>query len=92
MELTDEIFTYVKEHAGMDEQYEVTHLFGYRTRSDGATFKVNIEIRDSREPGPLRWHVYATDEEGRVATGNSDSDLKMAILTTHWTNLDVPDS
>ena len=90
MKLTDEEIETLKTAGKFHELYEVTQLMGYHERPDGGTARVKVEIREWRGGGPLRWHVYAEDEdeERRIATGNPASDLREAICTTHWFELD----
>ena len=72
---------------GVDDVYEVTKMAGDRVRINGRS-EVDIEIRERRNGGPIRWQVIVTDQEGRVATSNADEDLESAILNTPWENLD----
>lgn len=79
----------IKKACNSDELYLVTTFKGDRLRPDGARVEITIEVRDAGpNSGALRFHVYATDEDGRVATGNPSASLIDAISTTHWANLD----
>ena len=75
--------------SGISDLGEVRTFKGFRKHPSGATFEVTIEILD-RGPasGPIRWSVTAVDEEGRLATGNPDPDLGVALIGTHWFDLD----
>lgn len=60
----------------------------YRKRPDGSIHDVVIEILDAGPGDSTRWHVVATDDEGRHATGNPESRLDLALSVVHWYDLD----
>jgi hypothetical protein len=67
----------------------VTTFKGYRARGDGANKNVVIEVRDGGPSDPFRYCVVATDEDGRVATGNPFDKLEAALAMVHWQDLDT---
>ncbi len=83
-------FESLKRFAKVHEVYQVTYFKGYRTTKQGdRELEVTFEIHD-RGPnaGNLRYTVIATDEEGRMATGNPDVSIEMALRHVHWYDLD----
>lgn len=61
---------------------------GTRQRTDRQDKHIVVEV--GREDG--KWFVTATDEDGRVATGNPDSslDVTLDLAALHWRKLDNP--
>jgi hypothetical protein len=71
-----------------DELYQVTRFIGFRTGRDGKLQKVTIEIFDAGESTTLRFHCVARTEDGRMATGNPEKTVDVAIDCVHWSELD----
>lgn len=68
----------------------VTTFRGERRHRSGRMREITIEIHDAGvEAGGLRWSVIATDGDGRMATGNPEADLRVAISCVHWQHLDA---
>lgn len=84
----------VTEGAGLSgtisEAYRIETVIVLRTDSDGATRYVTVQIWDRGPAAPtnLRYTVVARDEEGREATGNPADELRTALTTVHWNDLD----
>ena len=69
--------------------YEVIRTFkGYREDASGQVREVTVEVWQAGPGAPYRYVVDATDEGGRVATGNGGDSIDTAIATTHWEKLD----
>ncbi len=61
---------------------------GNRIDNEGKNLDVTIEIWDAGESSHIpRYNVIARDETGRIATGNGDNDLEVAIDIVHWQDL-----
>ncbi|MGC2237120.1 MAG: hypothetical protein WA584_13220 [Pyrinomonadaceae bacterium] len=84
-----EIIEQLKERSKCFELYEVTTYKGYRTGKDGNVQDVNIEIFDAGEGKSHRYHVEATTNDGKMATGNPQDSLNDAITLVHWQDLDT---
>jgi hypothetical protein len=79
----------IKRVGKIRELYEVRTFKGYRDRPDGETKSVTVEVWDTgANASARRWHIHATDEDDRVATGSPDASLDVAISTTRWEKLD----
>ncbi len=75
---------------GISEVTEVTLFRGQKSRHDGTSAEIQIEVHDGGpDAGESRWHVVATADDGRVATGNPAPDLETSLSTTRWSELDV---
>ena len=74
--------------ARTSELYRVTTYKGWRRHKDGSGKEITVELLDAGPRDHGRWMVIATDEDGREAHGNPDSDLKAAIAGVHWFDLD----
>jgi len=72
-----------------DELYQVTRFSGFRTGRDGKLQEVTIEIFDAGESTTLRFHCVARTEDGRMATGNPEKTVDVAIACVHWNELDA---
>jgi len=88
MPLDEQSFERLKKLAKLDEAYEVTTIKGYRTDSLGSGREITLEIWDGGPSTPHRYHVIARDEDGRVATGNPEADLDLAMQLVHWRELE----
>ncbi len=89
----EEIRRFLLEHAGCFEAYSVTTFKAYRReKKGGATQEVMIEILDAGPTKSNRYQVVATDQFGRVASGNSLDSLIDTLRITHWYDLDAPRS
>ena len=82
-----EIIDRLKKASGCFELYHATTFKGYGNDEKGNVREVTITILDEGAPTPTRYHVYAQDEKGRAATGNSNGSLDAAIAITHWGDL-----
>jgi hypothetical protein len=76
------------------EVYHRTTFECYRRTETGGVQEVIVTILDSGQDssanGGPRYHVYAQGEDGRSASGNGADDLRTAICTVHWHQLDKP--
>lgn len=85
----DTIVGMLKAVPGAFEAYLRTDYEVYRNKKDGGTQKVNIAVYDS---GPSmrssRYHVVATSDDGRTATGNPAESLEITMAIVHWGALD----
>ncbi len=80
----------LKQYAGIFELYHKTTFEGYRKYSDDGNQKINISIFDAgMDVGPdIRYHCDVESEDGKMATGNPASSIKLALLNVHWNELD----
>ncbi len=78
----------VQDASGAFELYSVTTFKGYRKRKDGAIKEITVEVLDGGPTDQLRYHVVATDEDGRGASGNPANTLDVVLATVHWGDLD----
>lgn len=91
---TETIRQRVLEASGAGELYSVIAAFkGYREHKTEGQKEIVVEVRDLGNDSPdrlrpYRYVVRATDEDGRVATGNGGATVDEAIATTHWHELD----
>jgi hypothetical protein len=85
---TSEILTRLSKWANLSEVYEVKTFTGYRQDKQGRLCDVTIRVCDAGSGARYRFSVTATDEHGRVATGNPESSLELAIASVHWAELD----
>lgn len=71
---------------------EVTHRTSFHGYLGKSMKDVFIDIFD-RGPGAgsLRYYCKATTEDGKMATGNPDAEVKMAIANVHWYDLERED-
>jgi hypothetical protein len=75
---------------GVSEVYHVTEFQVYREAKDGHIQTVSVKILDA---GPdtehgLRYHCYATTDDGKSATGNPDKTIEVTLALVHWGDLD----
>ncbi len=88
----EEIIAQLKKDANMFEVCQKTTFTGYREGKNGNNQEVEVDILDA---GPntirpeCRYACIARSEDGKMATGNPDSSIEMAILGVHWINLDI---
>lgn len=67
----------------------VLEFEGTRKKNDGELQMVRIKITDQGpESGNLRYSCTAFAENGKAATGNSNSSLPAVLATVHWHDLD----
>ena len=86
---SDQIREKLAKYAGLHEIAEVTTFRAYKSRRDGQTTSVTIEIFDHGPgAGALRWFVRARDELGNLAACNPDQSLDLALVSTHWNELE----
>lgn len=85
----EEIFAQLKKYANIFEVYQKITFTGYREDKNGNTQEVEVDILDA---GPNRsehrYRCIARSEDGKMATGNPESTIDMALLHVHWNNLD----
>ncbi|MCK4751811.1 MAG: hypothetical protein KAS75_00080 [Planctomycetes bacterium] len=85
----EEIVARLKEYANCSEVYQKTTFECIRANKDGNTQKIEVSIFDAGPNRPeYRYHCVANSEGGKMATGNPDFSIDMAILGVHWNNLD----
>ncbi len=83
------IVAQLKKYANIFEVCQKTTFTGYREDKSGNTQKVEVDILDAGPNRPeLRYTCIAQSEDGKMATGNPESTIDMAILGVHWNNLD----
>jgi hypothetical protein len=86
---SDEVREKLAQYAGLHEIAEVTTFRAYKRRRDEQTTSVTVEIFDhGAAAGDLRWFVRARDELGNQAACNPDQTLDLALLSTHWNELE----
>lgn len=84
-----EILEMLKKETGANEAYRRTEYMLYRDNKSGGVQEVRVEILDGGPAmGNARYHVKATSDDGRVATGNPDKSLETALAIVHWYDLD----
>lgn len=87
-----EIIEELKKVDGVFETYHVLSTFKFHRKvKDGNVQTVTVEVLDA---GPnskqdLRYHCFATADDGRTATGNPDSSIEYALMNMHWEHLDM---
>jgi hypothetical protein len=87
----EDVLKRLQQASGCFELAHVTTYKGYRSDGTGQTSRVTIEVHDhGTAAGDLRYLVVATDERGRVAAGNPDASLDLAIGMVHWDELRKP--
>lgn len=75
-------------HAKAMEIGRVHTFEGYRELpSVGSPRKLTITIHEGTRNGQPWWSVTAEDEDGRTASGNGADDLRVALATVHWSEL-----
>lgn len=92
------IFERLRTASGCSELYRVHTYRGFRSASDGRPYELRIDVHDGGAVShPRRWYLMATEvvpageeREPRIATGNPEPTLEMAIAGTHWAELDRP--
>ncbi len=86
---TDEVITRLKKHADFSEVWQKTTFEGCREDKKGNPQKVEVDVFDAGPNRPEhRFYCIARSEDGKMATGNPESSIDMAILGVHWINLD----
>ena len=74
---------------GFFETYHQIAVYtGYRQFKNGGVREVTIRIFDKCTPEATRYHIIATDSDGRVATGNPAESIEATIALVHWGDLD----
>jgi hypothetical protein len=68
--------------------YQVSTFRMYRKPKGGEVQKLTVEVWDAGPQEPSRYHVIATTEDGREASGNPGSTIQEAIAFVHWSDLD----
>ena len=87
----ENIIEKLKELDGVSEVYHIVSTFKlYRTTKKGGTQKVTVEILDAGANVSERYHCWVTSDDGKTATGNPQSSIGYALMTTHWDDLDKP--
>ncbi len=85
----EEIATRLKKDANIFEVRQKTTFTGYRKDKNGDNQEIEVDILDAGPNEPkVRYTCIARSEDGKMATGNPDSSIEMAILGVHWNNLD----
>ncbi|MCK4752665.1 MAG: hypothetical protein KAS75_04400 [Planctomycetes bacterium] len=86
---TEKIVAQLKEYANIFEVYQKTTFTGYREDKNGNTQEVEVDILDAG-PNRLehRYRCIAKSGDDKIATGNPESTIDMALLHVHWNNLD----
>lgn len=85
----EEIMAQLKKNGGFFELYSKTTFTGYRLDSNGNQQKVEVDILDAGSDKPtLRYSCEARSEDGKMATGNPERSIGMAIIGVHWNKLD----
>ena len=78
----------LKETIGVFEIYQVSTFRMYRKPKGGGVQELTVEVWDAGPQEPSRYHVIATTEDGREASGNAGSTIQEAIAFVHWGDLD----
>lgn len=79
------------EDRGFSEIYQLTTFKCYRDLKGGGAQRITLEIFDRGPAHPAtRYHVVATREDGKYATGNPSDSLADALRLVHWWVLDQP--
>ena len=94
--MSDDTFDAVRDVAGANGVFDlaqITTFTGSRPGDHAHPREITISVRDSGNVAdPGRWSVLVTDEDGRVAAGKRETELRVALETTQWSLLDtVPD-
>ncbi|HEY5170331.1 MAG TPA: hypothetical protein VIK54_01260 [Acidimicrobiia bacterium] len=89
----DKVFDAVREAAGANGVFDlaqITTFTGHRLGDHVHPREVTISVRDSGNVAdPGRWSVLVTDEDGRVAGGKNETELRSALDTMQWSLLDA---
>jgi hypothetical protein len=84
-----ELIGMLKDFSGCHDLYHVTTFKGFREIASGGSKELTIEVWDGGPANPrIRYHVIATDEDSRMASGIPNGRLSMSIAGVHWTKLD----
>jgi len=84
-----EIVTRLKQNANVVELYQKTTFTGFSEDKNGIVQEVELDILNAGPNRPEhRYRCIARSEDGKMATGNPESTIDMALLHVHWNNLD----
>jgi len=74
------------------EFYRVRRYKGYRKMPDDSVHHITMEVlEDSTDDAAYRFQVTVKDDDtGAEATGNGGDDMRTALVTLHWGDLDKP--
>ena len=81
----------LKKYGNLFEVSQKTIFEGYRKDKNGNEQKIEVSIFDAgSDVNPqIRYYCEATSEDGKkMATGNPDSSIELALMQVHWNNLD----
>jgi len=85
----EKIVAQLKKDANLTEVCHKTTFTGYREDKNGDNQEIEVDILDAGPNRPeYRYICIARSEDGKMATGNPDFSIEMAILGVHWINLD----
>jgi len=86
------LYNKIKSHSGSFGLEEVVKTYrAYRGNEKGETKHVTVEVLfDADAEFGQRWSVVATDEDGRIASGNPGSTAETALALVQWHELDGP--
>jgi len=83
------IISQLKQQGNLFEVYQKTSFKCYRKDSNDNSQEVDVDILDAGPDEPkLRYRCIAKSEDGKMATGNPESTIDLALLHVHWNNLD----
>jgi len=79
----------LKQNANVVELYQKTTFTGFSEDKNGIVQEVELDILNAGPNRPEhRYRCIARSEDGKMATGNPESTIDMALLHVHWNNLD----
>jgi len=85
----EKIAAQLKRDGNLFEVCQKTTFTGYRESKDDGNQEIEVDILDAVLGRPEHRYVcIAKSKDGKMATGNPESSIDMAILGVHWNNLD----
>ena len=77
------------EHSGLRDLERVDAAYvvefrGTRRSEDGTERVITVKIHDYGDGNLSRYFCAANDDDGRVASGNAETDLETCLLGVHW--------
>lgn len=83
-----DMITEIKKVTGIFEVHHKTVFECYRKTKSGGTQEVTVEISDMGEDEGTRRYSCVATSEGKVAKGNAERSVELALSVVHWQDLD----
>ena len=86
---TDEIISGLKKYGDFHKVQQKISFQCLRNDKNCNEQEVQVDILDAgSDVYKNRYHCRATTKDGKVATGNPESSIKLVLMGVHWENLD----